>query len=393
MDSIERGFRAELRSLYASLETTFPKLAQSLCTSYSTFLQTHLENIANGEPNLQFVSNEMEKPKGAFQYGFYHDTFPALDKNRIIKHFNQYDPRYYGLENIVHPVPLPIADTPTLLSHNPLLSSIDPFPLVHSISNDDIISLHPINLVSIPGQTEPTIKTILNPSAPINIVSQKKRSGVKRTAEDLYLSSPSSSPPTFKFKGSDSRESISFSVPVSPDPKKELLSPSSPISPTPKDLDRYFSERRKPFSRKLVDFPVSPNGHFKAARAYLSQDPTRLPGFSENHLSIKEAHQVIGRNLQMVFESFANSFTCLDCSELGQEERKTLGSIKKRIFQIGNDGNVFLNGGIASDGSVHISRVDGMKNTLQLVEDFLKEMGRKGRHVTHETRIATFVVC
>ena len=149
-------------------------------------------------------------------------------------------------------------------------------------------------------------------------------------------------------------------------------------------------------SFKVVDIPVSPKGHFRAALAYLTQPDTRATGYANRHMSLTEAHQAIGRDMKAAFESFASTFTCPTCTPdimSQQETANQLSILKQKIADIGHDGNVFLNGGVASDGRVVKSRVEMMQATLKHIEGELQGMGGRGEHVTHETVIRTAVGC
>lgn len=297
----------------------------------------------------------MEKPKGASMSAIYQDTYPAWEKYPIMNHFNRHDPEFRGLGSMRRVIPNGLengADQAASPKKNSLSG-------VKRGAEQASLSTSPSSLVSpikarLDIDVSPLADGVVHPPSTLatNAVLEEAEEGEMIVAKTL-------SPTTFSYA----------------DRMKNPLA----------DL-----------SFKVVDIPVSPKGHFSAALAYLTQPETRATGYANRHMSLTEAHQAIGRDMKVAFEAFAATFTCPTCTPdiMSKEETaRQLSILKQKLADIGHDGNVFLNGGVASDGRLVKSRVEIMQATLKHIEGELQGMGRRGEHVTHETVIRTAIAC
>ena len=71
LETVERGFRAEVRILAESLFLQSPVVAQQLCQEYTDRVHSQIKDIANGRDNVRLVSDRIEGPKGKFSHSAY----------------------------------------------------------------------------------------------------------------------------------------------------------------------------------------------------------------------------------------------------------------------------------------------------------------------------------
>ena len=69
LESVERGFRAEVRVLLDMLARKSPILAKQVCQEYTQRVHGKLKDIANGPDNMRLVANRIEGPKGQISRG------------------------------------------------------------------------------------------------------------------------------------------------------------------------------------------------------------------------------------------------------------------------------------------------------------------------------------
>lgn len=134
-----------------------------------------------------------------------------------------------------------------------------------------------------------------------------------------------------------------------------------------------------------VKIPLSKKGHFDGARAYIHQDPIG----ETLDLSLGEAHSILGREAQDLFTKFADSgLVCPTCNQ------KDLELLRQRIKDIAEAGNLFLAGGVSSDGRLVLGRVELMKMTLEGIKKQMIEWAESGDHgITRSARISIAVNC
>jgi len=307
----------------------------------------------------------MEKPKGASMSAIYQDTYVGWTEYSIMGYFNLHDPAFRGLGTVKN---------------------------IGGLAPGAGTSSHPTTLKSTDSRA-----------------SSSLASGVKRGADESSLSS--SPVPAFRARFNSDTQSLSSSMASAAGELEDVemvaeRTVGSDMEEGQTVVEKFvtssvsYSERMKSpladLATKIVDIPISPQGHFKAAMAYLMQPATRASGYEKIHMSLSEAHEAIGRDMQRAFENFAATLTCPNCTPDKMSESETsfqLSALKQKIANIGRDGNVFLNGGIASDGRLVKSRVEMMQATLGHIEGALQAMGRRGEHITRETVIRTAVSC
>ena len=134
------------------------------------------------------------------------------------------------------------------------------------------------------------------------------------------------------------------------------------------------SAPKKPSFEQGINQPISKVGDFRGTEAYLYQPPTGGDGSKLRPLSITEAHEKLGSQMEHLFLEFAD--TGLECPTCTPHE---LEAVKNHIRGIATHGKLFLSGGVDPyTGAVLQGRVQLMKEVMDWTRDSLREFGRKG---------------